>query len=807
MRRKVKRVLMLLLVLSMTLTLTACGDLPENIQISLAKSFEARAALNQNIADEIYSSGLISENVYKKITESISKELTDFGASIKSGDEASAKNMLKACVAWRVVPLPPESSGWTSQQITDFHNGFITNVMWQDTNGLSKVATQNAPALGGNGKKILPIEVISESLMNELNQELSVPVYVLKTNVDGAGLDKIIAAVQNASDAKGKSDTAKKYLLDYFEAATYFDEETKSDKPVTLLNPNDPDQQIIRVSSGSPSAPKDFVVDHDMKIDNKDEGVFNFSNGSPGQDMVVSMGGEELMAIRLVEFNQAAINTLKSKIGLSDNRYLVIDGNAYLMEYPVGYIEGFAESEDRQSYDSVIKQSQIGFNLLTCDFTKYAEGSNDSVVVSKDDPYLTYDGATNDNQETQSSLVLYGQTGVSKEGKEIDPNNEPWNLKVGGAEKEVSVGRIVLRDYLEATYAPGVVQGENLIVLGRKLRILQLSGDKSNVVARFYDKDGVMLTSADGVDSAKLFIDDFADIGMLVSSSPKAGYISRLNESLTESASEQDTEESETDTGLDESTAALKSSLSKVSSLDTVVMSQISVSTPFPGKYIGYSDISYTDQKPLFYAMAVRANMFDTGLFSGWVQVTDNTKNSTEWWNKWLGEHGYNYIINYDNLVSFLKGNYAYDLNKEGIVVLDLETIAKIQERFNEEQKHETSLMIRTLFMIIGYALIAYALVLMAAWNMDVHVDLGFSILGKLTFGRWVAIKDYEEMPMMNTDEIIYVNSQQLFYSTFKIIVVGLFLIMVNIIDIILALIQLFGGIADYISKIITGVM
>ena len=182
-------------------------------------------------------------------------------------------------------------------------------------------------------------------------------------------------------------------------------------------------------------------------------------------------------------------------------------------------------------------------------------------------------------------------------------------------------------------------------------------------------------------------------------------------------------------------------------------------------------------------------------------------KNSTVWWNTWLSQHGYNYSINTDNLVDFLKGNYATDLATENIIILDLETISKIQQEYTEEDQLNNSHFLRTIFIVFGYALIAYAIILLIAWNVDINVDLGFNILEKMTLGKWVAVKDYEELPYMNEGDTKFMRFGQLLVSCIFIIAVGILLIQVNIINIVLTLIRALGGLSGYLSGILTGVL
>ena len=891
--QKLKRALGLVMCLYMMLTLTSCG-LPKELEASLETNFTGRATQNENIAKELYGAGIISETTYDRIIKSIDDNLRKLSSDVAS-DKSSAQNLLKAVVGWRIVPeddhpvydtdgsikyyyhsgtLTPTTVYDAREQCESWYGQFLTNYL---VNYDISMVENNVPAVGGNSGKINPIEVIPESLVEQLNKELSIPIYALKgsiTGQSGEGLDVVIAAIEAASQEKNQT-KAEQLIAQYFEAVTYKDS-SGNKREATLLDPSDPEQQLVRVTSQTYDVGYDFDgTKFDMKtVDaatSKNGSTINFPTTSsdvgnePGIDMVVFTAGEPIMTVRLVEFNSKAVAELRARTGLSEKRYLVVNGRAYLMEYPLGYIDGFKETEDGTAYDSVIKRSGLGFNLLTGNFTKYnkdADGNytNESVVVSKEDPYLTYDGAQSEKQESQSSLVLYGETGVTgqkgSDGQEIDEElNEPFNLSFGtykGEEVIASVGRIVLRDYLEFTYAPEVVSGENIVALGRKLRIMQLSGAKNNVVAQFYDKEGKLLEG-----SAKLFIDDFADLLSVIEDDTvkyisKEGKASGLvpgsgtqdkteadqtenteaesqenesSEATTETATEVATEaatettentetetEDETDKELtsgmdpDDKIEVIQSSASKIDKMKLETVEQISCSSEFPGEYIAKSDVNLTDEKPLFYGMIVRASMFETGLFSGWVQSTDNTQNSTVWWNKWLGEHGFNYNINSDNLVNFLKGNYAYDLSQENIVILDLETISKIQQEYQAQDQLANAHFIRAMFIGFGYILIAYALVLLIAWNIDINVDLGFNILEKLSFGKWVAVKEYDEVPFVDDGDTKFMKFSTLLISCIFIMAVGMILIQFNIITIILEIIKAMGGIASYISKMLLGV-
>lgn len=882
----INKLLVLSVVISVMVVMTACSGIPENTVADLKSALTQRAAQNIEAAQDLRDAGLMTDETYELIIKNIQDNINNVASKIT--DENVVANLLKSVTNWQVVANCDSSNPHIYDEngnklgekysASEFAAMFITNYVM--SSGLES-RVKNGLAITSSSGTVMPIIAVDKEAVKNLNDTFAFPMYVLTTDFNNKGLDEIIEAISAACDSKNTG------ILDqYFKKLTYKDE-NGVEKDVTLLDTSLPEYQLVRDSRWQGDTSR-VSVDDDNKVitslDSPWKGATTDPKGSNGHDceasvdsfgatqnrlgydMVVKSSGYgyDLMSIRLTEFNQDAIENIKNTLNLTEDKYFICKNRVYVMEYPVGYIDGFEESEDRMEYDSIIKRSQISINVRTGDLYKSELNSDgkytNGTKMSKEDPYLSLNGALSSMDETMASFTIYGETGIDKEDENntdadefndtqttnkvqkdvVDKHNEPWNLRFGAVKDptdgqegiKASVGRIVLRDYLEATYAPGVVSGEQFVVLGRKLRVLQLNGSKSSILAEMYDKEGNVIENAG--QPVRLYINDFADLPALKSSSPKVKYISATQESTgdatsgsTDSADSGDdsggtpatqSEDADTDTSQDSNqdtgnsegsendvSAALNSSITKIDRIGTEIVSKVSISTLFPGSDIGIIDKNFTDDKPLFYAMLVRKNIFDTGLFSGWINNTDAGKNSLTWWNQWLQDHGFQYKINSDTLTEYLSGNYAFELTKEGVIILDLRTISKIQEEFDQDTKTHTAQLLHSIFMVVGYIVVGYALVLMIAWNVDVNVDLGFNILEKISFGRWIAVKSYDEMPYMNTDEVNYIKFGDLLVSCIVLITVGIILITVNVVDLILMIIQLFGGIAKYITRIITG--
>ena len=98
-------------------------------------------------------------------------------------------------------------------------------------------------------------------------------------------------------------------------------------------------------------------------------------------------------------------------------------------------------------------------------------------------------------------------------------------------------------------------------------------------------------------------------------------------------------------------------------------------------------------------------------------------------------------------------------------------------------------------------------MVLALCWIIDTQVDLGLSLLNKLTFGHWTAVQHNEEIPQYNRDsDHRYVDSKGIIKAFILIIAIGILLMQVDVSRVVLRLIQSFGRIGAYAEKMIKGI-
>lgn len=686
-----------------------------------------------------------------------------------------------------------------------------------------------------------PYVIVEESLANEIAEKMNYQIYVLKPDVitaDGASsLDGLInccsaafneyeTASTTTSPASASASINRK-LNNYFEPL-----KDASGNTVKVLD-----------LTGMDGA---HLVDYDeysLIQNSRLQPNFDSPIQKPGYDLVVTQSiiNKPLMSIRFHEFNYEAWLRIKSLLGITEGKkfYFVPNSNGdsrcYILEYPVYALNTIKESETNSNkVEGSFAESGLGINLYTGRIVKYdiepqsltrsidivglsyldTGTSTDSETI---DEYYTTKGAANSNQIGVSSFILHGS--VSKEytlQKKINENrNDPIGSYTYTKSISAEIPRIVLRDYLEATYAPGFNE-DNLVVFGRKIRLLfpewkdDEDGrnniavfDKSMPIGYFIDKDGIIVAN-----SSRLYITDFCDWRFL----QQYGNGTDLTINGETHNSNDDEiicirgvgQECQTIPGTPDEEMPANKTIEDLP-LTTVSTDKIYISTVWPCRQVNSNDLS-TDNiaKQRFWIIATKKGLFNSGLYSGWINSTSSTA-SMDWWNSYLEDNQFKYRLDHQDVNDFLLGNYKYQLGQSGVVILDLDTIAFIQEEMTEESEQERAELIRTIFIILGWIFICYSILLVPAWILDTNSDIGMDFLTKMTFGNWVAIKYREDIPNNDQSDTKYIGTTELVISVMILMLIGILLININIFDLVILLIKTIGKIAQHIEKMIKG--
>ena len=685
--------------------------------------------------------------------------------------------------------------------------------------------------------KTKPVDLFegsSDDLQKALNERFKAPIYVLNpagiADSDGS-IDEILALISEVTANENKS----------FENTT-----TASGKPLTAYFTKLVDSNGNEV----------HIMDDDFSIIGNSELKDTADSTVPGNDFILyqpiftsvsdktATRSVAQVAIRFHEFNQEQYEIMKEAIGLNSGgdsteatcKYYFetqTDSSsggtvkAYLIEYPVSVFNNATETtiDGKRVAHIGFKDDSTGLaiNLKNGSVVvKDKEGSvyKDSGHNIEDNEYLHISFGANADEETQSSFIVkgwrvakikyYGQDGTQKEVQVILP-------------------RIVLRDYLEATWAPGIITSpgdENLVCFGRKMRfktglnywtsvdnngnqikctngtqekndvwLIYPLDDTAETIAYFVDVDGQMVGSYQGL---RMF--DFCDYMWLSKNGTRDTWpeyiVKRFRYNaetgaVTEYAGDADT------------TQPPKIDVLKQ---DTTINTITCFAGPFPGPIFGKIDNENNGNGIVrMYAIATTKDMFDSALYSDWINSTVSNA-SMSWWNTWLSENGYKYSVNPAEVEDFLANNYRYELSQDGVVILDLNTVATIQNMYDEEENIKHAKTIRTIFVVLGFLLLAYSMILAVCWIIDTHTDLGLSIVNKMTFGHWTAINYEDDVPSMKQNDKSYVDGKHMLIRCILLVFIAILLIVVDVNKVIYILVTIFGEIAKKLNDLIQGI-
>lgn len=705
----------------------------------------------------------------------------------------------------------------------------------------SDVYCQDATFTHSNGMDCHPIEIVPNDLVEELNNKFEYQVYVINPDIyqnygnSSEGYNNSFDAM--AWDLKGAIDSNDTTLLDkYFSPA-------KDDKGnvVTL-------KTILNNNGVSNAQIDNLVCDSEFYTTEKGSGLELEMVGSGedaypvqkvGHDILVTheLDGDEgfvgIAQIRVKEFNYDTAELINSVLGIFSNedlnsRFKVIStgdagGRVYLVEYPVYSMNSFDVKSSSGSTVTATPSyalSGIGINFAQGHIVNYAEENGvltyKSTIAGKGWGYTEEEGDLTESQYEMYDVDMYYTSSLFGD----DPKNSSFvvagksalamgldgkKFKVGDSEKTIQKDstlmcpRIVLRDYIEATYAPELTNDLNVAAFGRKVRFsiteyIDKSGNISypnnESIAFYVDMSGNKLPT-----SSFLKLSDFCDLNSLTNSNK----VKKIVDSGKQPGSIPAVEK----------TANSKPLISELA-CDTVgtVGSTVNPFTMFPGPKLGTDDYANFESGSIrqrMWAVCVYGGIYDTNLLTDWID-SDNPTASLDWWNNFLKSNGFGYNLSKQEISNYINKEYAAQIaSVTGNVVISLDTINDIGNIYEKEDNIKTASAIRTLFLIIGWVLMIYSLLIMLCWGMDTNTDLGLGLTEKVTLGHWTAVKYASDVPQGDTGEHSYLAFGSLMIRCAILIVVGILLINLDIFKLVSLLIGLFGKAASAIEDLIKG--
>lgn len=886
----IRKRLILIAILSLsTVLLSGCGSsLAQYVRSDYPTQVTERAEANKDVAADLNKSGYISDELYTKLCEQIDSatqralaKVDQEAVNVDGTVNIDAISGMAKSISWVQLHRPQfvEILDNNNKSGLEYFSGSFLSKKVDDGKSLSSFVLSNYLYGSYFGKKKDESDAIysqwiemdkpdpvdffgkcSEELEAALNEKFKLPVYVLdaeKITKTDSSMDEVLASIQQAinnGDINGLTQYFSELKDKDGKTVTLMDDDFKItgiSKTNTDNSHNEPGYDLMMKQTlyysecGGKGNCACWVYDDKAKkwkctcgnceANGCSSGGFNGGNAGCGSWRDGKGGCEDtncarpheitVATIQFNEFDSDQVRKLKDTIHNNEKSYYFQVGSngtaaAYLLEYPVSVIDEFKRDTDDNTkiVGTLNNNSGIGINIGTGKLISYDSDGNggyklSGTTVETDDTYLTTAFNASESDNGKSSFVAKGISEVE--------------IPVAGASNvKAYVPQIVLRDYLEATWAPGSTDyTENLVVFGRKIRFrtedafwkvsntLKVNDAEYNQYEFIYNTDNAdncaFFVDIDGNEVGtltKLYITDICDITSLTegdSSQNDANnkWAKYVVKHFSEAAEQQSTKKCKAKD--DDVTPDIKK-LAHSTEVDS-----IKASTMFPGEYIDtldYKDSNSGTKIQRFYCVATTKGMFDSALFSDWINSTASNA-SLDWWNGYLSSHDYKYVVGHEKVNEYLQTNYKYELSQSDAIILDLNTVAKIQQIYDKEDNENRNSLIRTLFIVFGVFLIAYSMVLALCWIIDTQADVGLSLLNKITFGHWTAVQHDEEIPQYNKDsEHTYIGSKQILKKCIFIIAIAILVIQVDVSRVVLRLIQSFGKIGVYAEKMIKGI-
>ena len=459
----------------------------------------------------------------------------------------------------------------------------------------------------------------------------------------------------------------------------------------------------------------------------------------PGYDLVISnkitdkdgnSNNINLMTIKTEELNADVINEMINSItNAAQSRMILIDGNWYVQMYPIATIGNIIDQGNNFKIDYQIRNEMI-LDLRTGNILK-VNGSQE-VITNPSDGYITLG---NGSLEDYSSFILSDSslTGeLNLGGSQGSPEQVKNNIPV-----------FILRDYMEATFSPGVVNDghvdEPIVIYGRliRLKLSSTSGsiyNKDDEIGYYISRDHIKLT---GTGFDELRIQSLADAQTLLKTeNRKIKRIASVNEQYKPGIPDEVEDKDNPNKTAGDSGQTL------VGNLPKEIVQSINPVLTFPG------DLDAWDRddssKPIMFCLTLNSSIVDNGLYAHWFKSEDEI-NSLGAFQVWLNQRGYNYKLTENLVYKWLTVNYNIDVTKD-VAIMNVDQIQKTNQILNNKKTDRSMNLFRSAMLIMGAIIMSWEVVAVIAWVFDANIGLDLHILEKVSFGSMTAIKYKDEV-------------------------------------------------------------
>lgn len=492
------------------------------------------------------------------------------------------------------------------------------------------------------------------------------------------------------------------------------------------------------------------------------------------------------------------IDDFEYKSGSSTNTYSWYKESALMSESGSGKlkivqeaIESLSDSGLQAYYGLISSEGKI-FNLKP--LYKFVASAENDANVGKEVDVVSENLKL--NPDTRVYEYKYGGNWYRcSDPVPKNPNTETNSGAIAKDVRDITTVRFALTDYLELTYIPEVIDGEDFIATGRRISITAIKGEGDQVIGFFANKVGdriqqgntdIKISDIISYDSGQqTYYDGVAKILSSVQTNSN-----EVEDELKKSESDRveylktiiDPNNNVENTGMvgDKMLLRYKLGLSEVTPVLKFTSSGSNTRPSLDSMDMDNDAI----KNNVYYGICVNTHAYNSGLYTNWIDINSDggDDGSLRWWNTWLATHGYNYQIDIGKLKNRMSGVYAVSLAQiDDTIVFNTDTLKVINKEMNSDKEREAKSLISTFTTLLGGFLLIYGLMLMGFWVLDVNMVNGPGFLTIATLGKFVAITDSSEVPLMPGNGKIYVDFKALLMATIVFMIVGMLLILFDL--------------------------
>lgn len=754
-----KTILFLIVQLIATLFLQQCSVNPETEYIF--QPLVQRVEANESLAKQLNDNGLITDVEYNTIYSHLETKRTDLLNLSDKLKETGSKNIKDLENDTTLKAILGQAQAFWDTQYDDVSDTYKNQDSFESADIIAllkhyKDQVNLYDSIPRDYVQVQSFEILDDSIKSEIRNSEKGKVYVLDMDkIQGLGgqqnnsADAIAGYVQSLNEAIDgmKMNKDGTVTRQDGQTASYTEIKNTLDKVYQPLLDDDGNQvswidlqsldtiqisQPVQQQSGAVALNQGSTATGGLNLR-------EYYVNQPGYDLVISnkitdkdgnSNNINLMTIKTEELNADVINEMISSItNATQSRMTLIDGNWYVQMYPIATIGNITDQGNTYKIDYQIK-NQMLLDLRTGNILK-VDGSKE-IVTNSSDGYITLG---NGSLEDYSSFILSDSSltgSLNLGGSSGTPEQVKNNIPV-----------FILRDYMEATFQPGVVNDgsvdEPIVIYGRliRLKLSSTSGstyNKDDVIGYYISRDHVKMT---GTGFDELRIQSLADAQTLLKSeNRKIKRIASVNEQYKPGIPDE-VKDSE-----NPNKTAGDSGQTLVENLPKEIVQSINPVLTFPG------DLDAWDRddssKPIMFCLTLNSSIVDNGLYAHWFKQEDEI-NSLGAFQVWLNQRGYNYKLTENLVYKWLTVNYNIDVNKD-VAIIDVDKVQKTNQILSNKKTDKTMNLFRSAMLLIGALIMTWEVVVMIAWAFDTNVGLDLHILERVSFGSMTAIKYKDEV-------------------------------------------------------------